>query len=262
MRILLPPSEGKNAGGQGPSLSASGFPSDPIGRHRRRLAAAVEQAAGRTRRTAMAAFVLPEAVADAAIAANALVTSSPTRPALDRYAGVVYAGLYADTMSAAERKTAEGQVLIFSGLFGVLSGADPVPDYRVPAAAKLARIGLVGSSWRPILARALPARLDGLVVDLRSTDYTAMWRPAPAQSAVAVRIMTEMPNGRLMVVSYVSKQAKGRLARALIERSAAGEVAATADDVARAWIEAGLGQLAPGPLAAKGRLDLITAPPV
>ena len=264
MRILLPPSEGKKPGGDGPSLAEQIFAADAVGRHRRRLCAAVEVAAARTRRTAMATFVLPEAVADAAIAANAVVTSSPTLPALDRYDGVVYAGLEVATMTGAQRCGAEEQVLIFSGLFGVLGGAERIPDYRVPAASKLARIGLAGSSWRPVLARALPARLDaGLLVDLRSTDYATMWRAPSDRPALSVRILTEMPDGRLMVVSFVSKLAKGRLARALVDRSAAGETARTAADLARAWVEAGLGRPAPGqPLdsTAGGRLELITAP--
>ena len=275
VHILLPPSEGKNPGGGGPSLAVVGFGSDAVGRHRRRLSSAVERAAGRTRRTAMAAFVLPEAVADAAIAANAVVTSSPTMAALDRYAGVVYAGLDVATLSPDERHAADEQILVFSGLWGVVGGGDPVPDYRVPAASTLARIGPVGSSWRPILARALPDRLaDGVVVDLRSSDYAAMWRapsirPVSARPEVSggsarvrtvpVRIMTEMPDGRLMVVSYVSKLAKGRLARELIRRSAAGDVAQSARDVERAWVEAGLGHRAPGPTAVAGRLDLVTA---
>ena len=261
MQILLPPSEGKSSGGEGPSLAELGFGPGPVGRHRRRLCAAVERTAIRARRTAMAAFALPEAVADAAIAANAVVTTSPTRPALDRYAGVVFDGLQCATMTSAARAMADEYLVVFSGLFGALSGGDPVPGYRVPATSVLPRIGLVGASWRPVLTATLPARLGaGLVVDLRSTDYAAMWRAPKSIDTVNVRILTEMPDGRLMVVSYVSKLAKGRLARALVDRAAAGEPATRAADVVRAWVESGLGLPAPGTQAAAGRLELITAP--
>jgi cytoplasmic iron level regulating protein YaaA (DUF328/UPF0246 family) len=262
VRILLPPSEGKTSGGDGPPLAELGFGPGPVGRHRARLCAAVQRAATRTRRTAMAAFALPEAVADAAITANAVVSTSPTRPALDRYAGVVFDGLRAATMTGAERAAAEEHVLVFSGLFGALGAGDPIPDYRVPAASVLPRIGLVGASWRPVLTAALPARLGaGLVVDLRSTDYAAMWRAPKTLACVSVRILTEMPDGRLMIVSYVSKLAKGRLARALVERAAAGETATDAADIVRAWVESGLGLPAPGDPAVPGRLELITASP-
>lgn len=265
MRILLPPSEGKSSGGDSPPLAELGFGAGAVGRHRARLCAAVQRTATRTRRTAMTAFALPEAVADAAIAANAVLTTSPTRPALDRYAGVVFDGLRAATMTDAERTAADEHVVIFSGLFGALDGGDPVPDYRVPATSVLSRIGLVGASWRPVLAATLATRLGaGFVVDLRSSDYAAMWRAPKTLDGVSVRILTEMPDGRLMVVSYVSKLAKGRLARVLIERAAAGEPATRATDVVRAWVESGLGLPAPGTSATTtvaGRLELITAPP-
>ncbi len=261
MRILLPPSEGKSSGGDGPPLSELGFGPGPVGRHRMRLCTAVERTATRTRRTAVTAFALPEAVADAAIAANAVVTTSPTRPALDRYAGVVFDGLRVATMTTAQRAAADEHIVVFSGLFGAVGGSDPVPEYRVPAASVLPRIGLVGASWRPVLTATLPARLGaGLTVDLRSIDYAAMWRAPKTLGTVSVRILTEMPDGRLMVVSYVSKLAKGRLARALIERAAAGEPAVRPADVVRTWIESGLGLPAPGTPATAGRLELITAP--
>jgi cytoplasmic iron level regulating protein YaaA (DUF328/UPF0246 family) len=261
VRILLPPSEGKSSGGDGPPLAELGFGPGPVGRHRTRLCASVERTATRARRTAVAAFALPEAVADAAIAANAIVTASPTRAALDRYTGVVFDGLRAATMTDAERVAADEHVLVFSGLFGVLGGSDLVPEYRVPAASVLPRIGLVGASWRPLLSATLPARLGGgLVVDLRSSDYAAMWRAPKCMDIVSVRILTEMPDGRLMVVSYVSKLAKGRLARALVDRAAAGEPAARTADVVRAWVESGLGLPAPWTSTTTGRLELITAP--
>ena len=261
MRILLPPSEGKSVGGDGPSLAELGFGTGPIGRHRARLCAAVERTSTRARRTAVTAFTLPDGVADAAILANAVVSATPTRPALERYTGVVYDGLQAPGMSVAERATADESVIVFSGLFGVLGGGEPVPAYRVPAASVLPRIGAVGASWRPLLATALPPRLrDGLVLDLRSSDYAAMWRAPKGLAVVSVRILTEMPGGRLMVVSYASKLAKGRLARTLIERAAAGEPATRAADVLRAWTGAGLGRAGPGTELTAGRLELVTAP--
>jgi hypothetical protein len=41
------------------------------------------------------------------------------------------------------------------------------------------------------------------------------------------------------VVSYSSKLGKGKLARALLEREAAGQPVRTVEDVAEAWLKAG-----------------------
>jgi cytoplasmic iron level regulating protein YaaA (DUF328/UPF0246 family) len=128
--------------------------------------------------------------------------------------------------------------LIFSGLFGVLRGDEPVPDYRVPAKAVLPGLGTAASFWRPVLRETVPSLLQlGLVVDLRSSDYAAMWRaPAPLRArVVAVRILSPLPGGGHGVVSYPSKLAKGRLARALIERAASALPVEDAADVQAAW---------------------------
>ena len=59
------------------------------------------------------------------------------------------------------------------------------------------------------------------MLDLRSTDYAAMWRPAgPLRTQVlAVRVLAERGNGRdrtVGPVSYHAKWVKGRLARHLL----------------------------------------------
>ncbi len=262
MRILLPPSEGKRTGGTGPPLAEVGFGPAPLRAQRRRLAAAVERVAAGNRARAVGAFVLPPAVADAALAANAVLTRSPTRAALDRYAGVVYDGLDVSTLTAAQRAVADATILVFSGLFGVLSGADAIPDYRVPASTVLPRIGAVGPSWRSVLTRVLPATLGHEpVLDLRSTDYASMWRPGAAArpGVIDVRILSRRPGGSLGVISHFSKHAKGRLTRAVVERISAGETVADAAAVAKIWREVGFGAATVDTAGGRTRLELVTA---
>jgi cytoplasmic iron level regulating protein YaaA (DUF328/UPF0246 family) len=76
-----------------------------------------------------------------------------------------------------------------------------------------------------------------VIVDLRSSDYAAMWRPdrEVARRVITVRVLSPTPSGRLAVVSYASKLAKGQLAATLIRREAAGVRVRCADDVADAW---------------------------
>jgi cytoplasmic iron level regulating protein YaaA (DUF328/UPF0246 family) len=115
-------------------------------------------------------------------------------------------------------------------------------------------VGVVGTFWRPVLDEAVPHLLDrGLVVDLRSSDYAAMWRPRAeiARRTVRVRVLSPLPSGGRGVVSYPSKFAKGRLAGALIQRAASGAKVRTAADVATAWLDDG------GPYAEVERDDLV-----
>jgi cytoplasmic iron level regulating protein YaaA (DUF328/UPF0246 family) len=181
-------------------------------------------------------------VVDDALAVNAVVTTSRTRAALDRYAGVVYDGLAVAAMSPAQRRIANRSILIFSGLFGVLTGGEAIPNYRVPAATALLEQGTLGSFWRPLLPGIMSERLgrNDFVIDLRSTDYAAMWRPELSSAhnrVLSVRMLSPTPSGRLAVISYFSKHAKGRLANALIAREAEGHKIRSVDDVVRVWLD-------------------------
>jgi len=243
VRILLPPSEAKHPGGRGRPLSATGSRLNAeLTQHRSQvfdaLARLLEQP------DAAAALLLPASVAESALATNRRAGTAPTRPAMRRYAGTVYQGLAVTGLSPAAARLAGGTLLIFSGLLGVSRGADPVPDYRVPAKAVLPGIGVAGTFWRRRLAGLVPPLLDsGPVLDLRSTDYAAMWQPVPgsalAERLIAVRVLSPTPSGRLAVVSYRSKLAKGRLAAALLERQAAGRPVTGPADVLAVWAELG-----------------------
>lgn len=222
VRILLPPSEAKSPGGTGAPLAELGL---GLGNSTAQLAA--------TRRTVIDAVArlcadrptraadllrLPPAVADAARAANVGVLQAPTMPALDRFTGVLFEAFAPGSLPPAARARAEESVVVFDGAFGVLRGGEPVPDHRVPAAAMLPGLGGVAALWRPALAAELPARFAGhVVLDLRSTDYAALWRPRHGDGleVVVVRILTVQPSGADAVASVPSKVGKGVLARAL-----------------------------------------------
>lgn len=241
MRVLLPPSEAKHAGGRGRPLSARP-PHPALGPARERMLTALAGLLAGPRDEAARALLLPPAVAEAALRANAVVRDTGTLPALRRYAGTVYAGLDYAALDAAQRRVAARTLITFSGLFGVVGGTEAVPDYRVPAKAVLPQVGVAATAWRPVLEQTLPALLGrGLVVDLRSSDYAAMWRPRGelAERTVRVRVLSPLPSGGTGVVSYPSKFAKGRLAAALVRRAATGDRVRTAEDVAATWLADG-----------------------
>ncbi len=234
MYVLLPPSETKAPGGDGPplNLDALGFPelnprrAELIDRLTDLCASPV---------AARAALKVP-AGKDAEIATTAELRTSPTRPALRRYTGVLYDNLDVAGLSAAARARAADRLLIVSALFGLLRAVDPVPAYRFSAASRLAGHRTVAAGWRSVLAPVL-AGIDGLVVDLRSGAYAAF---APAPGAVTVRVLSEAVPGdpaTRSIVSHFSKAAKGRLARALVAtRAEVGDVPAVVRVARRAGL--------------------------
>ena len=220
MIVLLPPSEAKAAGGSGPPVGARPALSTPsLAAPRAALLSALRRAARTDRAALVTGLTLPAGLADAALAADIAATRAPTLPALDRYTGVLYAALQPARLPRAARARAERDLVVLSGLWGVVRGGDLVPDYRVPAAGSVPGLGRVAAHWREPLRAVLPALLaDEPVVDLRSTDYRALWRPdrALAGQVVEVRVLADRGRGDPAPVSHHAKSVKGLLARALV----------------------------------------------
>jgi uncharacterized protein len=267
VRILLPPSEAKRPDRSrrrrsgavvDTPIGALGLNGSPLTEARGLVAGALVAFCHADPLVAARELALPARSVEADLATNRAVFQAPLAPALDRYAGTVYEGLDAATLTAVGRRRAMESVLIFSGLFGVLRADEAIPAYRLPVAAVLPSVGALTPFWRSALLRE-PGGLvgllgDELIVDLRSTDYSAMWRATGStrDQVVVVRVVTEQPDGRLAVISYPSKHGKGRLARALLSSRARITSAA---QVANVWTTAGGRDaiLAPG-----GGLDLLT----
>ncbi|WP_395728955.1 YaaA family protein [Nakamurella sp.] len=220
MYVLLPPSETKAPGGDGPPLEPAtlGFPA--LNPRRTELIDQLTELCADPARARPALGV--SARQDAEIAATAKLRTTPTRPALQRYTGVLYEQLDVAGLPPAGRARAADRLLIASALFGLVRGGDPIPTYRFSAGSRLPGRGPVAAAWRPVLMPVL-AGLDGLVIDLRSGAYAAF---APVPGAVVARVLSEAVPGdptTRSVVSHFSKAAKGRLARALVATRAAVE---------------------------------------
>jgi cytoplasmic iron level regulating protein YaaA (DUF328/UPF0246 family) len=204
------------------------------------LLAALRRAAKADRAALTAGLKLPASAALAALRADLAAGSAPTLPALDRYQGVVYQALDVTSLTPTARARADEQVVVMSGLWGVVRGGDLVPDYRVPASGTIPGLGVVSAHWRPALRTAMPALVgDSPVLDLRSTDYRDMWKPGPElrEQVVAVRVLAEQGTGagrRTMPVSYHAKYVKGLVVRHLVggRRRHTDPMAALADAAA------------------------------
>ena len=213
MLVLLPPSEGKAAGGDGPPLDLGALTRPALAPVRRLLVDALVGAAQRDPEGLRAALgCLPEQAAH-----NADLHTAPTLPALRRYTGVVYDALAYATLTGPAKRRADASLLVASALFGLLSPRDRVPAYRLSGSTTLPGVGSLPALWRPVLEPEL-AGARGLVVDLRSGTYAALAR-VPA--AVQVRVLREVAGGRT-TVSHDNKWTKGRLARLLCEQGARG----------------------------------------
>jgi cytoplasmic iron level regulating protein YaaA (DUF328/UPF0246 family) len=223
--VLLPPSETKIDGGDGPPLSLDALSHPELGPLRKDLLDALVVLAADPGASRAALGLSPKQ--DAEIARNAVLWTSPTTPASLRYTGVLYDALDLRSLRGAAAGRARERLAVGSALFGLLRADDPVPAYRLSAGSALPGRGTLAAAWKPLLEPVLRAIADGeLVVDLRSGSYAALGR---APGAVDVDVLAERADGRRTVISHFNKAHKGRIARLLAgTRAEPGDAAAVA----------------------------------
>jgi uncharacterized protein len=226
--VLLPPSETKLDGGDGPPLRLEALSHPELDPLRKELVHELVELAADPAASRAALGLSPKQ--DSEIARNAALLATPTMPALHRYTGVLYDALDVRSLRGTAAARARARLAVGSALFGLLRADDPVPAYRLSAGSTLPGRPSLGARWKPLLEPVLGAIAAGeLVVDLRSGSYAALAR---IPGAVAVNVLAEHADGHRTVVSHFNKAHKGRLARLLAgtraEPSDAGAVAALA----------------------------------
>ncbi|SER95560.1 peroxide stress protein YaaA [Actinokineospora terrae] len=209
MLVLLPPSETKSDGGDGPALDLAALSFPELTPVRDQVATALVALADDVP-ASLAALDLSERQVDE-VERNAALFAAPTRPALERYTGVLYDAMAIPSFTKAQRRRADARLAVASALFGVLRAADPIPAYRLSGASVLPALGPLRPLWRPSLEKTL-STVDDLLIDLRSGAYANL---ATIPAAITIRVVTESPDGRRKTVSHFNKAYKGRLAAAL-----------------------------------------------
>jgi cytoplasmic iron level regulating protein YaaA (DUF328/UPF0246 family) len=232
--VVLPPSETKRAGGDGPAMELALLGAGELNPLREALVGELVDLAADPEICRRALGI--SAAQDAEIGRNAALRTSATMPAIHRYTGVLYDALDFGSLRAAEADRARSRLAIGSALFGLLRAGDPIPAYRLSAGAKLPGRPGLAARWRPLLEPVLADLAVGdLIVDLRSGAYVGLGR---IPGAVAVDVVSQLPDGRRTVVTHFNKSHKGRLARVLATaKSEPGDAAAVATLARRAGMQ-------------------------
>ncbi|MCS5715044.1 peroxide stress protein YaaA [Herbiconiux sp. CPCC 205716] len=215
MLVLLPPSETKHDGGDGPALDLALLSHPTLTPTRRATVRRLKQLS-RDREESLRRLKLGPKLASE-VDRNRALTSSPTMPAMDRYTGVLYEALDAPSLDAAARAFAARHVRIHSALFGLVGAGDPVPAYRLSHDSRLEGDSLK-ATWSAPVSKALLAHRDELVLDLRSEAYVHLGPVPPAVSrSHFLRVVSEGPDGVTRALNHFNKKGKGELVRALVQ---------------------------------------------
>lgn len=227
--VLLPPSEGKAPGGTGAPWRPGAMSFPELDEQRRAVAAAVAEVVSGP--GAAGLLGVKGAALDAAVRADLEVMTSPTRPAIRRYTGVLYDALDAASLRGRDRDRLRRSVVILSGLWGAVRPGDPVPDYKLKMGASLPGIGRLSTAWRPLVTASLAPVVAGRTVwDLLPNEHRAAWAPlepgergAP-RGILSVRFLDETTDRRgerrFTTVSHWNKLLKGALVRHVLATGA------------------------------------------
>jgi hypothetical protein len=205
--LLLPPSEGKAEGGNrrrarwAPDTGSFG---STLGERRAEIVEALARLGGGDERLL---GVRGDHLLRAQ-SANTSLVGAATLPAWQRYTGVVWDHLDPSTLPAAAVK----QIVVVSGLLGLVRGDDPAPDYRLKMGANLAPLGKLSTWWRATLSAELDrAARRRFVVDLLPQEHRAA---LVLDDVDGVSLTLVDPTGK--PGGHFAKAAKGELARAIL----------------------------------------------
>lgn len=180
------------------------------------------------------------------ISQNLEIYDAPALAAWQLYDGVLYeAAKFAQIFSSGApaqggqyqggQRQLEELTLVFSALFGPVRLTDLITPHRLSGSVKLPGQGSVASIWSKALKELLAQQLSGhVVVDLRSAEYGAMYRPTRGSDCLLLNIGVAKVNpatGKRSVVSHWAKHTRGLLAGALLRAVAGGQLAANEGDV-------------------------------
>ena len=146
-----------------------------------------------------------------------------TYPAVFLFDGDTYRGLEARTLEADALRWAEGHLRILSGLYGLLRPFDGIQPYRLEMGSRLKtrRGKSLYDYWGDAVARALRADADEAGTDVLLNCASQEYFRAADRKSLKLRVVTPVfldeTRGRMAVVSFWAKRARGALARYVCE---------------------------------------------
>ncbi|WP_199610846.1 peroxide stress protein YaaA [Flocculibacter collagenilyticus] len=150
-------------------------------------------------------------------------TLDNSKQAVLAFNGDVYSGLDAPTLTNAQLNYAQDHLRILSGLYGLLKPLDLIKPYRLEMGKKLAnpRGDNLYEFWGDIITdkvnEALAQSGTDILVNLASNEYFKSVRKKQVKGQIITPIFKDEKNGKLKVISFYAKKARGLMARYIIE---------------------------------------------
>jgi uncharacterized protein len=149
--------------------------------------------------------------------------ASHLAPAAFLFAGDTYQGLDAPSLDGDALRWAQDRLRILSGLYGLLRPLDAIQPYRLEMGSRLAnpKGTTLYAFWGDRLSRALVAAAAGAgtdtLVNCASEEYFGAVDRRRLKLRVVTPVFLEEKGNEVRVVSFFAKQARGAMARFLVQ---------------------------------------------
>lgn len=146
------------------------------------------------------------------------------RPAMYAFNGDVYTGLDAASLNSEAIDTAQKQLRILSGLYGVLRPLDLMQPYRLEMGSKLdnPKGKNLYEYWGDTITQMLNDDLAELgsstLVNLASNEYFSAVKPKALNADIITPVFKDEKNGQYKVISFYAKKARGLMARFILNQ--------------------------------------------
>ena len=145
------------------------------------------------------------------------------RPALLAFKGDVYTGFSLDEYTKRDFAFAQQHLRILSGLYGLLRPLDLMQPYRLEMGLPFANRGgkNLYEFWDGRITRLLNEDLaasgEDTILNLASQEYFSSVRPKQLKGRLLNIHFKEARDGKLKVISFNAKKARGRMAHLIIK---------------------------------------------
>ena len=149
---------------------------------------------------------------------------SNSRPAVYAFAGDVYTGLDAYTIPTEKLDLLQDTLRILSGFYGILKPLDLIQPYRLEMGTSLSvgRKKDLYELWQEKVTGKLNKELeeDELFVNLASQEYFKAIDTDKLKTPVITPVFKDFKNGKLKIISFFAKKARGSMVRYIIDTNA------------------------------------------
>ncbi|MGA9588970.1 MAG: peroxide stress protein YaaA [Salegentibacter sp.] len=147
-----------------------------------------------------------------------------SRPAIYAFNGDVYTGLDAYTIPTEKLDRLQDTLRILSGLYGILRPLDLIQPYRLEMGTSMGieRKRNLYEVWQKKVTEYLNNELkeDELFLNLASNEYFKAVDTKKLKVPVISPVFKDFKNGKLKIISFYAKKARGSMVRYIIDKDA------------------------------------------